>query len=140
MSTSTYPIDRPSCMRKDGPADSRFQIPGGKLLYNQERDARFPYIYEITSHALVHSPNYIKKILICIVDTSIDARVKCAKFEKTLSVPLGPNAVMDNYGEFPNLICFGYLIKLLQRTGRSISYGTWYNIVCPPSYRQWHLL
>jgi hypothetical protein len=100
MPTSTYPIDRSSSMMKDGPTDRRFQIPGGILQYNPERDARFPYIYEITTHALVHSPKYIKTILIHIVDTSIDARVKRANFEKTISVPLGPNTIMDNYGEF----------------------------------------
>ena len=87
-------------MMKDGPTDHRFQIPGGILQYNPERDVHFPYIYEITTHALVHSPNYIKTILIHVVDTAIDARVKRANFEKTLSVPLGPNAIMDNYGEF----------------------------------------
>ena len=85
-------------MTKDGPVDHRFQILGGTLKYNTKRDARFPYLYEIPTHALVHNPKYIKTILIHVVDTSVEALVTRAKFEKTLSVPLGPNAVMDNYG------------------------------------------
>jgi hypothetical protein len=104
MSTLAYPTDRTSCMTKEGPKDHRFQIPGGTLQYNTERDARFPYIYKLTTHALVHSPEYFKTILIHIVDTSTDARVKHAKFVKTLSVPLGPNSIMNNYGLFPNLL------------------------------------
>jgi hypothetical protein len=97
MSIPTYPRDRSTCMRKDGPIDSRFRVPGGTLRYNPERDSRFPYIYEIPTHALVHSP-HIRTILIHVVSTSIDDRKRCAEYEKTLSVPLGPNANMDNYG------------------------------------------
>jgi hypothetical protein len=100
-------------MRKDGPKDTRFQIPGGILLYNPERDARFPYLYEIPTHALVHSPEYVKKILIHVVDTSTEARVACAKFEKNLSVPLGPNIDMDNYGLSANIISFVYFTQYL---------------------------
>ncbi len=91
-------------MSKEGPTDPRFQIPGGTLLYHPERDERFPYLYEIPSHILVHSPEYIKKILIRVMDTSIDARKALATFEKTLSVPLGPDADMTNYGPSISLI------------------------------------
>jgi hypothetical protein len=64
MSAFAYPINRSSCMTKEGPADHRFQIPGGTLKYNAERDTRFPYLYEITTHALVHMPEFFKTILI----------------------------------------------------------------------------
>ena len=94
----TYPKDRTTCMLKDGPIDPRFQVPGGTLRYKPERDSRFPYIYEIPTHALVHSPEYMKTILIHVVDTSIEARKACAKYEFTLTVPLGPNANMEKYG------------------------------------------
>ena len=94
----TYPMDRLTCMSKDGPPDRRFHVPEGELQYHSERDARFPYIYRIPKHALVHSPDHIKIILIHIVDTSAEARVERAQFEKTLSVPLGPNELMDKYG------------------------------------------
>jgi hypothetical protein len=92
-----YPRDRSMCMQKDGPIDSRFRVPGGTLRYNPEHDSRFPYIYEILTHALVHSPEHIRTILIHVVNTSIDDRKTCAEYEKMLSVPL-PNANMDNYG------------------------------------------
>lgn len=113
MSVPIYPIDRTSCMMSDGPIDPRFQVKGGTLLYNPKRDGRFPYIYQIPSHALVHSPKHITKILIHIVDTSIKARTARADYEKTLSVPLGPDANMDNYGSFLNLISFK-ILNLIQ--------------------------
>ena len=94
----TYPKDRTTCMLKDSPIDPRFQVPRGTLRNKPERDSRFPYIYEIPTHALVHSPKYIKTILIHVVDTSIDARKVRAKDESTLTVPLGPNAYMENHG------------------------------------------
>jgi hypothetical protein len=109
MSVPIYPIDQTSCMMSDGPIDPRFQVKGGTLLYNPKRDGRFPYIYQIPSHALVHSPKHITKILIHIVDTSIKARTARADYEKTLSVPLGPDANMDNYGSFLNLMSFKIL-------------------------------
>jgi hypothetical protein len=84
---------------EEGPADTRFRITDGKLLFNPHRDVRCPYIYEIGTHTHVHSPHHIKKILMHIVDTSEEARITRAKFEKTLSVRLGPNALMEKYGE-----------------------------------------
>lgn len=96
----TYPRDRATCMSEEGPRDPQFRVPGGTLLYKPERDTRFPYIYEIPTHTLVHSPKYIKRILIHVVDTSIDARKACANYESKLSVPLGPNNYMENCGEF----------------------------------------
>jgi hypothetical protein len=107
--------DCSACMNRDGPSDHRYQVPGGTLSYSPKRDARFPYLYAVPAHALVHSPEYITKILVHVVDTSIDARVARAKFEKTLSVPLGPNALMASHGSsrlfsfylFPTDPCLG---------------------------------
>ena len=97
-------------MTNNGPADGHFKIPGGTLQYNAKRDVRFPSIYEISTHSLVHSPEYVKTIWIHIVDTSIEARKTRAEFEKTLSVPLGPDAFMNHYG--PSQNWFGYLFNL----------------------------
>ena len=94
---SRYPRDHSFSMSPEGPSDHRIRIFGGTLRYHPKCDERFPYIYEIPTHDQVHSP-HIKKILIRVVDTSIEARKTCAKFEKTLSVPLGPNADMKEYG------------------------------------------
>ena len=97
---ASYPIDRTSCMNKDGPIDPRFQVYGGSLQYVPNRDSRFPYLYSLPTHSLVHSPCYIKKILIHIVNTSCEAGIERAKFDHTLSVPLGPNALMKEYGGY----------------------------------------
>jgi len=97
--SANYPRDRIACMNEDGPTDPRFRIPGGTLVYKQYRDARFPYLYAIPTHVLVHSPKYIKDILIHVVDTSVDDRKARANFEKRLSIPLGPNVLMEKYGE-----------------------------------------
>ena len=66
-----YSKDCTTCVLKNGLIDHHFQ---GTLRYKPEPDSRFPYIYEILTHALVHSPKYIKTIFIHIVDTSIKAR------------------------------------------------------------------
>ena len=95
---ATYPSDLSTCMSPEGPSDPRFCIPGGVLLYHPQRDARFPYLYRLSTHALVHSPDHIKTILIRVVDTSVNARIDRAQFDKKLSVPLGPNALMNEYG------------------------------------------
>jgi len=101
MSTTAHRND-PLLLRmsEDGPTDRRFQILCGTLQYSAQRDVRFPYIYKLSTHALVHSPEHIKTILIHVVDTSFDARVARAKFVNTLSVPLGPDADMNNNGPF----------------------------------------
>jgi hypothetical protein len=95
---ASYPIDRATCMNEDGPSDPRFRVHGGRLLHHPARDSRFPYLYSLPTHALVHSPQHIKTILVHIVNTSCEARIKRAKFDHTLSVPLGPNALMKDYG------------------------------------------
>ena len=87
-----------ACMNRDGPSDHRYRVLRGTLMYSPDRDARFPYIYAVPAHVLVHSPKHITKILVHVVNTSIDARVARAKFNKTLSVPLGPNVLMATYG------------------------------------------
>ena len=94
----SYPIDRTTFMNEEGPTDPRFRVRGGRLRYIATRDSRFPYLYSLPTHALVHSPRYIKNILIHIVNTSREARIKRAKFDHTLSVPLGPDALMKEYG------------------------------------------
>jgi hypothetical protein len=93
------PLEPSSYMNKEGPKDTRFHIPNGKLLYDAKRNARLPYIYEISTHSLVHSPQHIKKILIHVVDPSENARTARANFESTLVVPLGPNNLMVKYGQ-----------------------------------------
>lgn len=117
-SSFSYPRDRSTVMSKDGPTNPLFQVSNGKLLYNPNRDARFPYIYEVATHALLHS-QHITRIFVHIVDTSLEARVGRAEFEKKLSVPLGPNALMEKYGTYP-LLCIFFLSLCLNYCPRSI--------------------
>ena len=65
-----YPIDCTTYMNKDSPNNPQLWVHGGHLQYLPMRDSRFPYLYSVPTHALVHSPQYIKKILIHIVNTS----------------------------------------------------------------------
>ena len=102
----TYPMDHATCMSKEGPLDPHFRVPDGTLLYKSEGDTHFPCIYEIPTHALVHSSGFIKRILIHVVDTSIHARKACANYESKLSVPLGPNNYMENCGGFQILFLY----------------------------------
>jgi len=132
---ASYPADRSTCMSKEGPADPRFRILGGVLQYHPERDGRFPYLYRIPTHALVHSPHHIKTILIRIVNTSVEARIRCAQFDKTLSVPLGPNALMDKYGTLSDIRSPYFLTILF----RSVGTETWHNFICPTLTGRWHL-
>ena len=71
---------------------------GGELLYSSQRDACFPYLYKVSTHMLIHKPEFLTTILVHIVDTSVDACIECAKFTNTLLVPLGPNILMKKYG------------------------------------------
>jgi hypothetical protein len=124
---ATYPTDRSVFMSPEGPSDPRFRIPEGVLRYHPRRDARFPYIYRISKHALVHSPAHIKIILIRVVDTSINARISRAQFDKTLSVPLGPNELMDEYGTSLDSHAHKFLTILF----RFIGTETWHNLIRP---------
>lgn len=100
-----YPTDRSVCMNCNSPTNHHYQVSGGELQYSKECDTHFPYLYAMQAHTLIHSSKYIKKILVHIVDTSINAHVACFKFAKTLSVPLGPDALMETYG-WLNLFSF----------------------------------
>ena len=95
---ATFPKDRSACMRPEGPADPWYRILQGELLYNAECDARFPYIYCIPTHPLVHSLELMKQILIHIVDTSLEAWIDRVWWHKTLTVPLSPDKLMEKYG------------------------------------------
>jgi hypothetical protein len=86
-------------MLKDAPIE--FLVPGGTLLYDGGRDGRFPYIFQVDSHPLVHDrdPLSTGRILVCIQDTSPEAMQKLKEFEDSLEVPLGPNDSMAGQGD-----------------------------------------
>jgi hypothetical protein len=110
---ATYPVDLTTYMDQEGPTDRQFRIMGGALLYHPKCDGRFPYLYRIQMHALVHSPDHFRTILIHVVDTSVEARIRRAQFENLLSVPLGPNALMKNYGTLSESdICLSHFLTM----------------------------
>ena len=96
---TAYPADKARCMCIDGPEDKRFVVDGGCLVYDEHRDERFPYLYEVPSHPLVHNTVAVKRILVYVIETD-PAALKCrAAWEDTLCVPLGPDAAMAQHGK-----------------------------------------
>ena len=128
------------CMNQDGPMDPHFQIPGGTLLYNPYHDAWFPYLYALPIHVLVHSPEYIKKILVHVVDTSMEDHIAHAEFTKRLSIPFGSNALMEKYGKLHwfDLICH-VIILWLTILSRINWTRTWHNHICSTIMWSWHI-
>ena len=59
----------------------------------------FSYLYTVPTHKLVYSPKYVMKILVHIINTSVDAHINYTKFANTLLVLLGPNVLMEKYGK-----------------------------------------
>jgi hypothetical protein len=89
-------------MRKQGPLDHGFVVPGGNLLYNKNRDGRFPYLYELSRHPLVAESDYgtkIRHILVYIQKTDPESLRSQFLFEETLNVPKGPDAEMEKNGQ-----------------------------------------
>ncbi|KIJ90287.1 hypothetical protein K443DRAFT_116799 [Laccaria amethystina LaAM-08-1] len=86
-------------MRADGPKDKRFVVDHGSLVYCKCRDGRFPYLYEVSSHPLVHNTQAVKRILVYIIDTDPAALKTLADWEETLGIPLGPDDAMDQHGK-----------------------------------------
>jgi hypothetical protein len=74
-------------------------VDGGCLVYDEHRDERFPYLYEVSTHPLVHNTVAVKRILVYIVDTDPAALKGRAAWEDTLCVPLGPDAAMAQHGK-----------------------------------------
>ena len=89
--------------------DESFVVPGGKLLKNSNRYHAFPSIYQVDEHPLVTDTTTIRTILVTIVDTSKEAQKIQYEMERTLSIPLGPDSLMESRGTINNLIQFLYM-------------------------------
>ena len=81
-------------------APLELQVPDGVLLYDPERDRRFPYIFKVGSHLLAHDRELFPEghILVYIQDTSVDGLKRLEEFEASLEVPLGTDESISNYG------------------------------------------
>ncbi|EDR12556.1 uncharacterized protein LACBIDRAFT_312118 [Laccaria bicolor S238N-H82] len=88
-------------MRADGPKDKCFVVDNSRLVYDKHCDDHFPYLYEVSSHPLVHNMQVVKvtkHILVYVIDTDPAVLRRLADWEDTLGIPLGPNAYMDEHG------------------------------------------
>ncbi|KAF8237338.1 hypothetical protein L208DRAFT_1248145, partial [Tricholoma matsutake] len=61
-------------------------------------DSRFPYIFQVDSHPLVHDHDPLSPgcILIYIQDTLVEGLKALETFEASLEVPLGPDESVLN--------------------------------------------
>ena len=103
MLPTRYPPDAQApFMQESGPSNPDFVVKDGTLLFHQQRDGRFPYLYRVSSHPLVDEmidKTAIKNILVYVQDTEPTALKQLLDFENTLFVPLGPNNLMPGLGE-----------------------------------------
>lgn len=96
-----YPPDPQAPFMENRPSNSDFVVKEGNLLFHPQRDGRFPYLYQVTSHPRVEEmidKTIIKKILVYIQDTEPAALKSLLNFEDRLFVPLGPDLSMQELG------------------------------------------
>ncbi|KAF9522808.1 hypothetical protein CPB83DRAFT_727186, partial [Crepidotus variabilis] len=87
-------------MSLTGPSDKLFTVPDGTLRVHPNRDARFPYLYKVHNHPLVRADPAIQQVFVFVIDTSPSALKQLLDFEDSLTVPLGPDASMEDLGLF----------------------------------------
>ncbi|EDR14137.1 uncharacterized protein LACBIDRAFT_321948 [Laccaria bicolor S238N-H82] len=84
----------------------QFVVPDADLIILEWRDARFYYVYRLQkphphpklNTAVPDASKYIKETWVYIVDTSPEHQKQRFDFEETLSVPIGPDLLMDEIG------------------------------------------
>ena len=103
-----YPPDGTEFMRKNGPIDEQYIVPDADLIILERRDARFYYVYRLRNlhphiklnKIMPDASKYIDETWVYIVNTSPEQQKKRFEFEETLSVPIGPDSLMDDIGEY----------------------------------------
>jgi hypothetical protein len=93
-----YPSTRTAVHDYRIPADNRFRVKDGTPICCENRDIRFPIVWEVNDHPLTHS-TFVNKIWVIIIDTSDEGRRAMSKFESILTTPLGPDALMKDFGK-----------------------------------------
>lgn len=103
------------------PADGRYIVSGGILLYHPNRDGRHAYLYVVPNHPLdQRSTPFNGRSIVFIQDTSENGIKRMKEFESTLKVPLGPDRNVEKLGKYFSSFCksliYGYsgLFKLLE--------------------------
>ena len=105
---SRYPSDEGTFMLKNGPIDPQFVVPDADLIILERRDDRFYYVYRLQkphphlqlNEDMPEASKYIKETWVYIVNTSSEEQKQRFDFEETLSVPIGPDSLMDEIGEY----------------------------------------
>jgi hypothetical protein len=105
---SRYPLDGKEFMRKNGPIDEQYAVPDADLIILERRDVRFYYVYRLrTPHPHIElneimpdASKYVNETWVYIVNTSPKEQKKRFEFEETLSVPIGPDSLMDELGAY----------------------------------------
>ncbi|KAF8067616.1 hypothetical protein FPV67DRAFT_1365498, partial [Lyophyllum atratum] len=97
----------------------QFVVPGGVLLFHENRDARYMYLYVVDQHPLLdRTVPWPRRIMVYIQDTQRTAREMQWKYEDSIKVPLGHDEEMDRLGgTYPlHLFCpMAYLIQNLKK-------------------------
>jgi hypothetical protein len=99
MAENLYPSDKTRRMAHS-PSDPLKIVKDGLLWFHKNRDERFPYIYKVDSHPLVHNTDVIKHIYVYVEDTRTEAMHAKRLFEQDLKVPLGPDRTMAGHGRY----------------------------------------
>jgi hypothetical protein len=94
-------------------APPELEVPGSLLLYDVNRDSRFPYIFQVDSHLLAHDRNLLlpRCILVYIQDRSAEGLEALEAFEASLEVLLGPDDSVSNLGAW---MCSNFFCSRLQ--------------------------
>ena len=92
-----YPSTRNEVHKYPMPSDKRLCVKDGTPVRRENRDVRFPTVWEVKTHPKTHG-KFVKKIWVILIDTSKEARDAASMFEASLTTPLGPNSRMKEYG------------------------------------------
>lgn len=94
-----YPPDRTECQPQGGPKDERLRVSGGRFIYTPNRDARFPYLYEVDNHPQIVKTDLVKKIIVYVQNTDLEEMEKQTAFAQNLKVPLGMDSLILQNGK-----------------------------------------
>jgi hypothetical protein len=95
-----YPRSRTAIHTYQIPSDNALCVKDGTLVRRENRDIRFPTVWEVKTHPKIHG-RFVKKIWVILINTSREARLAASRFEASLTTPLGPDCRMKQYGMYP---------------------------------------
>ena len=95
-------------MQKNWPIAPQFVVPDANLIILEQQDTQFYYVYCLQNphphiklnEEMPDASKYIDETWVYIVDTLPEQQKQRFEFEETLSVPIGPDSLMDEIGEY----------------------------------------